>query len=177
MQVSEFKRRRRQLMGMMGPGSVAILPTSVEAVRNRDVHHRFRPDSDFYYLTGFAEPEAVMVLVPGRVHGEYILFCREKDPAKELWDGSRAGLEGAVAQYGADDAFPISDLDDILPGLLEERERVFLRWDPTRRWTSACPIGSARCDRVHAPACMGRSSFSRWIITCMRCACTRVAPR
>ena len=125
MQLSEFKRRRRQLMGMMGPGSVAILPTSVEAVRNRDVHHRFRPDSDFYYLTGFAEPEAVMVLVPGRAHGEYILFCREKDPAKELWDGNRAGLEGAVAQYGADDAFPISDLDDILPGLLEERERVF----------------------------------------------------
>jgi len=66
-----------------------------------------------------------MVLVPGRTHGEYILFCREKDPAKELWDGSRVGLDGAVAQYGADDAFPISDLDDILPGLLEERERVF----------------------------------------------------
>lgn len=125
MQLSEFKRRRRQLMSMMGPGSVAILPTSVEAVRNRDVHHPFRPDSDFFYLTGFKEPEAVMVLVPGRAHGEYILFCREKDPAKEQWDGSRAGLEGAVAQYGADDAFPISDLDDILPGLLEERERVF----------------------------------------------------
>ncbi|HPQ25886.1 MAG TPA: aminopeptidase P N-terminal domain-containing protein [Gammaproteobacteria bacterium] len=125
MQLSEFKRRRRQLMTMMGAGSVAILPTSVEAVRNRDVHHPFRPDSDFYYLTGFAEPEAVMVLVPGRTHGEYILFCREKDPAKELWDGSRVGLDGAVAQYGADDAFPISDLDDILPGLLEERERVF----------------------------------------------------
>lgn len=125
MQLSEFKRRRRQLMSMMGAGSVAILPTSVEAVRNRDVHHPFRPDSDFYYLTGFGEPEAVMVLVPGRTHGEYILFCREKDPAKELWDGSRVGLEGAVAQYGADDAFPISDLDDILPGLLEERERVF----------------------------------------------------
>ena len=125
MQLSEFKRRRRQLMTMMGAGSVAILPTSVEAVRNRDVHHPYRPDSDFYYLTGFGEPEAVMVLVPGRTHGEYILFCREKDPAKELWDGSRVGLEGAVAQYGADDAFPISDLDDILPGLLEERERVF----------------------------------------------------
>jgi len=125
MQLSEFKRRRRQLMTMMGAGSVAILPTSVEAVRNRDVHHPYRPDSDFYYLTGFAEPEAVMVLVPGRTHGEYILFCREKDPAKELWDGSRVGLDGAVAQYGADDAFPISDLDDILPGLLEERERVF----------------------------------------------------
>jgi len=125
MNPSEFKRRRRQLMGMMGAGSVAILPTSKEAVRNRDVHHPFRPDSDFYYLTGFAEPEAVLVLVPGRTHGEYILFCREKDTTKELWDGYRAGLEGAVADFGADDAFPITDLDDILPGLLEERERVF----------------------------------------------------
>ena len=125
MNPSEFKRRRRQLMGMMGTGSVAILPTSMEAVRNRDVHHPFRPDSDFYYLTGFAEPEAVLVLVPGRTHGEYILFCREKDTTKELWDGYRAGLEGAVADFGADDAFPITDLDDILPGLLEERERVF----------------------------------------------------
>jgi Xaa-Pro aminopeptidase len=125
MNASEFRRRRRQLMGMMGPNSVAILPTSREAVRNRDVLHPFRPDSDFFYLTGFAEPDAVMVLVPGRAHGEYILFCREKDPEKEIWDGFRAGLEGATADYGADDAFPISDLDDILPGLLEERERVF----------------------------------------------------
>ncbi|WP_078121722.1 Xaa-Pro aminopeptidase [Thiosocius teredinicola] len=125
MNQNEFKRRRRQLMRMMGPGSVAILPTAAETIRNRDVHHPFRPDSDFYYLTGFAEPEAVMVLVPGRAHGEYILFCREKDPTKELWDGRRAGLEGAVDDYGADDAFPITDLDDILPGLLEERERVF----------------------------------------------------
>ena len=125
MQAAEFKRRRRQLMGMMGPGSVAILPTARETVRNRDVHHPFRPDSDFFYLTGFAEPDAVLVLVPGRKHGEYILFCREKDPTKELWDGYRAGLEGAVEAHGADDAFPISDLDDILPGLLEERERVY----------------------------------------------------
>jgi Xaa-Pro aminopeptidase len=125
MNLSEFKRRRRQLMGMMGPDSVAILPTSKQAVRNRDVHHPFRPDSDFQYLTGFPEPEAVMVLVPGRRHGEYILFCREKDPTKEMWDGYRTGLEGAVDDYGADDAFPITDLDDILPGLLEEKERVF----------------------------------------------------
>jgi Xaa-Pro aminopeptidase len=122
---AEYKRRRRQLMGMMGPDSIAILPTGREQIRNRDVHYPFRPDSDFYYLTGFAEPDAVLVLVPGRAHGEYLLFCREKDPTKELWDGYRAGLEGATTDYGADDAFPVTDLDDILPGLLEERERVF----------------------------------------------------
>jgi Xaa-Pro aminopeptidase len=125
MSPTEYRRRRRQLMGMMGPDSIAILPTGRERVRNRDVHYPFRPDSDFHYLTGFDEPDAVLVLVPGRPHGEFLLFCREKDPAKELWDGYRAGLEGAVADYAADDAFPISDLDDILPGLLEERERVF----------------------------------------------------
>jgi Xaa-Pro aminopeptidase len=112
-------------MGMMGQGAIAILPTGSEQVRNRDVHYPFRPDSDFHYLTGFGEPDAVLVLIPGRAHGEYLLFCREKDPTKELWDGYRAGLEGAIADHGADDAFPITDLDDILPGLLEDRDRVF----------------------------------------------------
>ena len=84
MQLSEFKRRRRQLMGMMGRAAWPYCRPVWEAVRNRDVHHRFRPDSDFYYLTGFRRTEAVMVLVPGRAHGEYILFCREKDPAKSF---------------------------------------------------------------------------------------------
>jgi Xaa-Pro aminopeptidase len=94
-------------------------------MRNRDVEYPYRCDSDFYYLTGFAEPEAVAVLVPGRPQGEFILFCRERDPLMETWYGRRAGTEGAVAQYGADDAFPITDIDEILPGLLESRERVF----------------------------------------------------
>ncbi len=125
MRSTEFARRRRQLMRMIGREAIAILPTSREQVRNRDVHYPFRPDSDFYYLTGFPEPEAVAVLMPGRPQGEYLLFCRERDPAREQWDGRRAGLEGAVEQYGADDAFPIDDLDDILPGLLEGRERVY----------------------------------------------------
>jgi Xaa-Pro aminopeptidase len=112
-------------MHMLGEDAIAILPTASEQTRNRDVLHPFRPDSDFYYLTGFPEPEAVAVLMPGRRHAQYILFCRERDPAKELWDGRRAGLEGAIETYGADDAFPFADLDDILPGLLERRERVF----------------------------------------------------
>lgn len=125
MNATEFKRRRRQLMRMMGDKSIAILPTSREHVRNRDVLFTFRPDSDFHYLTGFPEPEAVMVLIPGRSQGEFLLFCREKNPEKELWDGYREGLEGAVETYGADDAFPYEDLDDIMPGLLEQAERVF----------------------------------------------------
>ena len=125
MTMNEFKRRRRQLMRMMGPNSIAILPTAPEAVRNRDVHHPFRPDSDFCYLTGFPEPEAVAVLIPGRAQGEFILFCRERDPKKEQWDGLRAGQDGAIERYGADDSFPIADLEDILPRMLEQCERVF----------------------------------------------------
>ncbi|MGD8235738.1 MAG: Xaa-Pro aminopeptidase [Chromatiales bacterium] len=122
---AEFKRRRAQLMRMMGKNAIAIVPTSPERVRNRDVHYPFRPDSDFYYLTGFNEPEAVAVLIPGRKTAEYILFCRQRDPEREQWDGRRAGQEGAIRDYGADDSFPIEDLDDILPRMLEQCERVF----------------------------------------------------
>ena len=92
----EFARRRRQPMRMMGRSSIAILPTAPVRLRNNDVEYPYRPDSDFYYLTGFDEPEAVAVLVPGRPQGEYILFVRERDPARETWDGQRAGPEGAV---------------------------------------------------------------------------------
>ena len=125
MNPAEFKRRRRQLMRMMGKGSIAILPAAALQVRNNDVHYPYRPDSDFYYMSGFAEPEAVAVLIPGRARGEYILFCREKDPEKERWDGPIAGQEGAVADFAADDSFPVSDLNDILPRMLEQSERVY----------------------------------------------------
>ncbi len=112
-------------MEQMGPDSIAILPAAPMYIRNRDVEHVYRQDSDFQYLSGFPEPEAVIALIPGREHGEYVLFCRERDPERELWDGLRAGQDGAVRDYGADDAFPIGDIDDILPGLIEGRERVY----------------------------------------------------
>ena len=122
---AEFARRRKTLMGMMEPNSIAIVPSAVEQQRSRDTDFPFRQDNDFFYLSGFDEPESVLVLLPGREHGEYVLFCREKDPEKEIWDGYRAGPEGACKQFGADDAFPIQDIDEILPGLLEGRERVY----------------------------------------------------
>jgi Xaa-Pro aminopeptidase len=121
----EFARRRRQLMRMIGKGGLALLPAAPEKARNGDVHYYYRPDSDFYYLTGFAEPEAVAVLIPGRQAAEFVLFVRDRDPARETWDGSRAGPEGAILEFGADDAFPIGDIDDILPGLLESCSRVY----------------------------------------------------
>ncbi len=125
MNPKEFCRRRARLMHMMGSDSIAILPAAPQRLRNRDVEYLYHPENDFFYLCGFPEPEAVLVLIPGRQHGQFVLFCRESDLAMETWHGRRAGLEGACEQYGADDAFPISDIDEILPGLLENRERVF----------------------------------------------------
>jgi Xaa-Pro aminopeptidase len=121
----EFARRRRQLMRLMGRDSIAIIPAAPVRHRNNDVEYPYRQDSDFQYLTGFGEPESVAVLVPGREHAQYVLFVRDRDPERETWDGRRAGTEGATRHYGADDAFPISDIDEILPGLMENRTRVF----------------------------------------------------
>jgi len=123
--VAEFARRRRQLMRMAGNDAILVLPAAPQRVRSHDTHYPYRQDSDFWYLSGFPEPEAVLVLVPGRKHGEALLFCRERDPEREAWDGPRFGQEGAVEAFGMDDAYPIEDLDDILPGLLEGRSRVY----------------------------------------------------
>lgn len=121
----DFHRRRQELMGLMGSNTIAVLPNAPIANRNHDVDYNYRSDSNFHYLSGFDEPESVIVIVPGRANGEYLLFCRERDLEKELWDGYRAGQEGAVDLYGADDSYPITDLDDILPGLLEGKEKAF----------------------------------------------------
>jgi Xaa-Pro aminopeptidase len=121
----EFVRRRRQLMRMMGRESIAILPAAPARIRNNDVEYPYRQDSDFYYLTGFPEPESVAVLIPGRPQAEYVLFVRDRDASREVWDGARAGPDGATRSYGANDAFPITDIDEILPGLLENRSRVY----------------------------------------------------
>ncbi len=118
-------RRRRQLMRMAGDDAILVVPAAPERIRSRDTHYPYRQDSDFWYLTGFAEPDAVLVLVPGRRHGEALLFCRERDPEREAWDGPRVGPEGAVDALGMDDAYPIDDIDDILPGLIEGRSRVY----------------------------------------------------
>jgi Xaa-Pro aminopeptidase len=125
MKQTEFKKRRKQLMQRIGKGNIALLASSSTKIRNRDVHYPFRQDSDFYYLTGFSEPDALAVFIPGREQGEYILFCREFDEAKALWEGAHAGLEGATKHFQADDAFPIDDLDEILPGMLENKHKVF----------------------------------------------------
>jgi Xaa-Pro aminopeptidase len=125
MKKTEFAKRRRQLMRMMGRDAIAILPAASVKQRNNDVEYHYRQDSDFQYLTGFDEPESVAVLVPGRPQGEFVMFVRDRDPARETWDGKRAGPDGAESDYGADHGFPVADIDEILPGLLERCSRVY----------------------------------------------------
>src|ERR1700684_320828 len=122
---SEFARRRTQLMRLMGSHSIAILPAAPPRQRNNDVEYNYRQDSDFYYLTGFNEPEAGAGLIPGRALTESLLCVRERSRERGCWEGQRAGPAGAVKDYGADDAFPITDIDEILPGLMAKCTRVY----------------------------------------------------
>jgi Xaa-Pro aminopeptidase len=122
---NELARRRRALATAIGPQALAIIPAASEVIRNRDVHYPFRQASDFTYLTGFPEPDAIAVVAPGRKDGEYVLFCRPKDPEREQWDGARAGVEGARGQFRADQAFPLADLDTQMPDLIGGRETLY----------------------------------------------------
>jgi len=125
MTAAEYRRRRWRLVAAMKPGSIALLAAAPESVRNRDVHYPYRQDSDFFYVTGFPEPEALAVLMPGRKKGELVFFCRPQDSERELWEGTCAGVEGVRQDFGADEAHPIDKLDEILPKLLEDRDRVY----------------------------------------------------
>jgi len=135
-ELTEYAARRQRLIRAMGPTGVAIIPSAREVIRNRDAHYRFRQDSDFLYLSGFNEPDSLLVLVPNRKEGEFLMFVRPRDAAREIWDGRRAGPEGAVSRYGADQAFVIDEFDKQLQDLLAGRERVFYtfgehpEWDP-----------------------------------------------
>ena len=121
----EYSARRKELMSLMHSNSIAIISASPEKVRSRDTHYPYKQNVNLSYLCGFPEPESVLVLIPGRAQGEMVLFCRDKDPLRETWDGYREGPEGAVSNFGADDAFPIADIDDILPNLIEGKDRLY----------------------------------------------------
>lgn len=121
----EYKKRRQNLMEMVGEESVVIVRAAAHKVRNNDVHYPYRQDSDFLYLSGFSEPEAMIVLLPQGNKGRSILFCRERDSHREMWDGLMTGVEGAVDELGFDEAFPISETAKRLPKMLKGRERVY----------------------------------------------------
>lgn len=124
---SEFIRRRAALMKQLQPGSIALLAAAPERVRSRDVHHAYRQDSDFYYLSGFTEARALLALIPGREEGETVLFCQPKDPQKELWEGILLGPEAAVESLAVDQAFSIAEIDRVVPELMAGREQVYFR--------------------------------------------------
>jgi len=122
---NEYSRRRQRLMEQMAPNSLAIVSSAPSTVRNRDVEHPYRQDSDFYYLSGFDEEQAVLVLMPGDEQHEFILFCQEKIPEQEIWTGRRLSPEAAPAQLGADQAYAITDIDTVLPRLMEDKNTVY----------------------------------------------------
>jgi len=113
-------------MRRMEPNSVAIIPSAREATRSNDTHYRFRQDSDFFYLTGFEEPNAIAVINPSQ-SPKYTLFVRPRDPEREIWDGRRAGVEGARQDFGADESFPIAEFDEKLNDILDGAERLYYR--------------------------------------------------
>ncbi|WP_372403391.1 Xaa-Pro aminopeptidase [Acinetobacter piscicola] len=164
---ADFQERRDRLAAQMGPNSIAIIATSPEVMRNRDADYKFRADSSFFYLTGFAEPEAVAVIETDARCEDYTysLFCRERDREMEIWNGYRAGIDGAVDDYDADEAYAIDLLDEEIIEKLLNKDKLFYRigqraefdarvaqWiakatGETRRGTSA-PAQIVQLDRI-----------------------------
>ncbi len=121
----EYKKRRNKLSRLIGKDSIAILPTAPYKNRSRDTYYPYRPDSDFFYFTGFSEPDALMILAPGRPEGEFILLVRSKDPLKEIWDGHMEGLIGAKRNFGANQSYKIEDLIKVLAEVFPNRQKIF----------------------------------------------------
>lgn len=130
--IHEFLTRRQKLMQLMGEG-IAIIPTASEVIRNRDSHYPYRFDSYFYYLTGFKEPEAVVVLVGGE-QARSILFCRDKDMEREIWDGFRYGAEAARETFGFDEAYSIHELDAVILKLLANQPKLYFSLGESAPW-------------------------------------------
>ena len=131
-EAEQFRARRSALLKTMGMG-VALIPTAPEAVRNRDSHYPYRFDSYFYYLTGFKEPESVLLLIAGE-QPRSVLFCRDKDMEREIWDGFRHGPAGALAEFGFDEAYSISQLDELAPKLLANQTPLFYSLGADAAW-------------------------------------------
>ena len=132
--VQEFQHRRSHLLKKMDEG-IAIIPTAPEVIRNRDSHYPYRFDSHFYYLAGFKEPESVLVLIAGK-EPKSILFCRDKDIEREIWDGFRYGPTAANIEFGFDEAYSISQLNEMLPKLMGNQSKLFYSLGASSEWDS-----------------------------------------
>lgn len=129
----EYAQRRQRLMEKIG-GGVAVFCSAPPAVNHNDVEYNYRQDSSFYYLTGFAEPDAVAVIAPQHPEHKFILFVRPRDRAVEVWSGYRSGIEGAVEKYGADIAYPIHELDEKLPQYLAKADPLYYSFGRNQKY-------------------------------------------
>ena len=121
----EYEKRRQKLARIIGSDGIAIIPTANTRIRSRDTDYPYRPDSDFYYYTGFSEPDAVMILAPGRDDGPFVVCLRPKNPDTEIWDGHMEGLNGIKRNFGVDQSFKIEELENILTSLFLGRQKIF----------------------------------------------------
>lgn len=119
-----FRQRRNFLIETLDSDSVVVLVGNKEQTRNKNINFRFRQDHDFYYFTGFAQPDAVAVIRPGHEH-PFVMFVQPKDEFQEVWFAQRSGVDGAIAEYDADIAYGIEQLDDVLPTLFENRTQIY----------------------------------------------------
>ncbi len=149
-----FAHHRAQLMAKMSPGSIAIVPAATVQSRSRDTDYRYRPDSDFYYLSGFEEPDALLILAPGHPKGEFVIFCRPRDKQKEIWEGIMAGPEGALAQFGANAAYSIQEADQRIPELMDGCTKIYTQLGQCDTWDKQVMtwLGAVRA-KARAGAC------------------------
>lgn len=129
-----YARRRKRFMEQIGPRAAAVLPAAPVAARSNDVEYPYRPDNDLLYLTGFAEPEAACLLLPGHPDHEFTLFVRPYDRERQIWVGEHAGLDGAVQHFGAQRAYPIAQLDQVVGELVSERDELYYRFGRDEEW-------------------------------------------
>ena len=132
---SDFKKRRKILMDKLGNDSVLIIPCAQHYKRTRDVEYPYRQDSDFYYLTGFGESDSLMMLIPDRKNGQFILFCKDKDPLKERWDGPIVGPIEAKKDFDADQSYAIDEIEELLPNLIKGKKLIYTPYDKDEKFS------------------------------------------
>ncbi|MFW3616974.1 Xaa-Pro aminopeptidase [Billgrantia antri] len=153
----EYRARRAALMRQLPPDSAVLLPGAGLVTRSRDSEYPFRQNSDFHYLTGFPEPDALLLLLPGRIEGESVLFCQERDPSLEAWTGIRLGAEGAVREHGVDQAYENGERDARLEALLDGRTTLYLMLDDVEAMALADDVRGRLAARVRRGARPPRS--------------------
>ncbi len=175
--MKEFRDRRAAFARKIA-GGVAVVPAAPHALRNADGEYEYRQDSDLYYLSGFREAESVLVLAPHHETEKAVLFVRPHDRLQEIWTGRRAGVEGAVADYGFDAAYPIAELDERLPDYLIGADTIYYELGPRRAVRPSHAGGARRGADEDAPSgAVPRTHSSSRARSCTKCACARARAR